>query len=92
MAEFNYLTALSIFVIYIFIDALYTLYIINVEKRNAFFAASVSALIYSLLAYGIVNYSKNIWYLIPLSSGAFIGTYITVLLNKGEKNEGIRSI
>lgn len=82
MTEFNWFTAISIFFIYIFIDALYTLYIINVEKRNALYAASVSALIYSLLAYGIVNYSKNIYYLIPLSSGAFIGTYLTVLFNR----------
>jgi hypothetical protein len=26
----------------------------------------------------VVSYSKNILYLIPLASGAFIGTYLTV--------------
>jgi hypothetical protein len=34
--------------------------------------------IYGLLAYGVVTFSKNILYLVPLAAGAFVGTYITV--------------
>jgi hypothetical protein len=34
--------------------------------------------IYGLLAYGVVTFSKNIMYLVPLAAGAFVGTYITV--------------
>ena len=42
------------------------------------FAFWAPAIIYSLLASGVVSYSKNILYLIPLSIGAFLGTYLTV--------------
>ena len=57
---------------------LYAYYIIQVEQRNPMRAAIVSAVLYSLLAYGVVSYSRNILYLFPLATGAFIGTYLTV--------------
>jgi hypothetical protein len=85
MGDFEYKTALLIFIVYIFIDMLYAYYIISVEKRHAFRAAVATSLIYSLLAYGVVSYSKNIWYLIPLASGAFVGTFIMVWYKKNKK-------
>lgn len=82
MSDFNLLTATIIFFTYVIIDVLYALYIICVGKRQAMYAASLSAVIYSLLAFGVVSYSKNILYLIPLASGAFLGTFLTVKFKK----------
>jgi hypothetical protein len=45
-------------------------------------AASVSAVIYSLLAFGVITYSQNPLYIIPLGIGAFVGTYLTVKYRK----------
>jgi hypothetical protein len=53
-----------------------------VEERRAVAAAATTSLIYSLLAYGVVSYSQNILYLIPLASGAFFGTFIMVTLKR----------
>jgi hypothetical protein len=78
MDDFSYLTAASIFATYVVIDMLYAWYIMSVNKKRALTAAFLTAIIYSLLAFGVVSYSKNIYYLIPLASGAFIGTYIMV--------------
>jgi hypothetical protein len=78
MDDFSYLTAASIFATYVVIDMLYAWYIMSVNKKRALTAALLTAIIYSLLAFGVVSYSKNIYYLIPLASGAFIGTYIMV--------------
>lgn len=78
MNDFSYTTAASIFVTYVVIDMLYAWYIICVNKRRAFTASVLTSIIYSLLAYGVVSYSKNIMYLIPLASGAFLGTFLTV--------------
>jgi hypothetical protein len=50
----------------------------SVNKKRALTAAFLTAIIYSLLAFGVVSYSKNIYYLIPLASGAFTGTYLMV--------------
>lgn len=82
---FSYQTAALVFLAYIVIDMLYAYYIICVEKRRPVMAASVSSVLYSLLAFGVVSYSQNIWYLIPLASGAWIGTFITVTWKRGDK-------
>ena len=78
MNDFSWTTAGLILIVYIVVDMLYAYYIIQVEQRNPMKAAIVSSILYSLLAYGVVSYSKNILYLFPLATGAFIGTYLTV--------------
>ena len=80
--SFSWTTAIMVFVAYIVIDILYALYVVYVGKRNAFGAAIASALLYSLGAYGVVTFSKNILYVIPLAAGAFLGTYFTIKFQK----------
>jgi hypothetical protein len=71
-----------IFVTYVAIDMMYAWYVICVGKRQAFTAALLTSMIYSLLAFGVVSYSKNILYLVPLASGAFFGTFVMVKFKK----------
>lgn len=78
MNDFSWLTAATIFGTYVVIDVLYAWYVLCVGARKAITAACLTAVIYSLLAYGVVSYSKNILYLAPLASGAFLGTYLVV--------------
>lgn len=78
MNDFSWSTAMLILLVYIVVDMLYAYYIIQVEQRNPIKAAVVSSVLYSLLAFGVVSYSRNILYLFPLATGAFIGTYLTV--------------
>lgn len=78
MDNFSYTTAFMIFSTYVVIDMLYAWYIISVNNRKAFTAAILTSIIYSLLAFGVVSYSKNIFYLIPLASDAFTGTFLMV--------------
>jgi hypothetical protein len=82
LKDFSWATAVLIFVTYVAIDMLYAFYIMCVEERRAVSAAATTSLIYSLLAYGVVSYSQNILYLIPLASGAFFGTLIMVTIKK----------
>lgn len=82
MNDFSWTTAGMIFVTYVAIDMLYAWYVICVGERRACTAAMLTSVIYSLLAFGVVSYSKNIFYLIPLASGAFIGTFVMVRLKK----------
>lgn len=78
MDDFSWATAATIFGTYVIIDVLYAWYVLCVGARRAATAACLTAVIYSLLAYGVVSYSKNILYLAPLASGAFVGTYLVV--------------
>jgi hypothetical protein len=76
--DFNSVTALIVFATYVLIDILYAIYVIQVGKRNAMKAAFASSALYSLAAYGVITYSRNIVYVIPLAIGAFLGTYVVV--------------
>lgn len=76
--DFSPVTAVLVFATYVVIDVLYAAYIIAVSDRRAVRSAALSSVIYGLLAYGVVTFSKNILYLVPLAAGAFVGTFITV--------------
>lgn len=75
---FNWFTAATVFVVYVVFDILYALYVICVSRQQAMAASLISAVLYSLGAYGVMNYLHSAWYLVPLACGAFIGTYIAV--------------
>jgi hypothetical protein len=45
-------------------------------------AAVASSLLYSLAAYGVITYSRNVTYIAFLAAGAFLGTYVVVKLKK----------
>jgi len=85
MTDFSPLTAAVIFVTYVAVDILYAWYIICVERRQPLRAAAISAVLYSLLAFGVITYSRNPLYLIPLATGAFVGTYLTVAWHRGQE-------
>lgn len=78
MNDFSWLNAAIVFVVYIFFDILYALYVICVSRRQAVAASAISSVLYSLGAYGVMSYLHNPLYIIPLAIGAFIGTYIAV--------------
>lgn len=78
MGEFNWLTALTVFVVYVVFDILYAVYVLCVSQKRAIAASFTGSMLYSLGAVGVMNYTHNILYLIPLSMGAFVGTYIAV--------------
>lgn len=67
-----------IFVAYMLVDALYAYYTLQVTKKNPYAAATSGALMYFLLAIGVLNYVQNYLYLIPLALGSWIGTFIVV--------------
>lgn len=78
MNDFSWWTALTVFVVYVVFDILYALYVICVSRKQAIAASFTGAALYSLGAVGVMSYTHNTLYLIPLSLGAFIGTYIAV--------------
>ena len=80
-AEFHPLTALTVFCTYVAIDMLYAWYILCVSARRPWASACLGAGIYTLAAFGVLSYSKNPIYILPLACGSFLGTYLTVRLH-----------
>lgn len=80
------LTALIVFVIYVLVDGMYAYYTLEVTKRRPYSAASIAALMHFLLAYGVINYTENYGYIIPLALGSWVGTFIVVRREQALKN------
>jgi hypothetical protein len=78
MSDFSWYTAALVFIVYVVFDVLYALYVIFVGQKRAFAASITGSMLYSLGAVGVMSYTHNALYLIPLSLGAFVGTYIAV--------------
>jgi hypothetical protein len=85
--EFNWLTAVGLFFASLLLDAVFALYTVAVIKKQALTAASLSLVTYLLMAVGILNYVENKWYIVPLSLGAFVGSYIIVRHEANKKKK-----
>lgn len=80
--SFDPVIALFIFLAYIFIDALYALYTLDVAQYNEFRAATTGAIIHFCIAFGVISYTKNWLYVFPLPAGPWIGTFYIVRLKR----------
>jgi hypothetical protein len=78
MENFSWYTAALVFAVYVVFDILYALYVLFVSQKRAIAASCTGSVLYSLGAVGVMSYTDNVLYLIPLSLGAFVGTYIAV--------------
>ncbi len=83
--EVNLMTAIFIFVAYLFVDGLYAYYTLAVVNLKPYTSATVGAFMYLLLAVGIINYISNPVYLLPMFLGSWLGTFIVVKYRKSKK-------
>lgn len=74
----NLTTAAVLFVFQVAIDGVYCFYLRKVHEDKPFAAATSGALIHFLLAYGVISYVKNYWYVVPIALGSWVGTYLTL--------------
>lgn len=78
LQNFDWAIAMMIFIAYIVIDALSAQYTLDVSRYKAMRAASTGSFIHLLLAFGVLNYTQNWLYILPLISGSWIGTFLVV--------------
>lgn len=86
-SDINLITWISLFVVYLLIDILYTQYVMAIAKLNAFWASNISVLLYILTAYGTIEYVQNYWNIIPIVIGSWLGTYVTLRYEIHKKNK-----
>lgn len=80
--DFSINAALLIFLTYFVLDMFYAYYILCIESRQNLMSSFMAGMITSLSAFGVVSFSKNMLYIIPLFLGAFAGTYFTMKLKQ----------
>lgn len=71
---------------------MYAYYTLEVTKRKPFSAATTGALMHFLLAFGVISYTDNALYVIPLAIGSWIGTFIIVKREQTLKGRSIGGI
>lgn len=76
--NFDINIAILIFVTYFILDMFYAYYILCIESRQNLMSSFMAGMITSLSAFGVVSFSKNMMYVIPLFLGAFAGTFVTM--------------
>jgi hypothetical protein len=81
---FSWITAVILFFIYGVIDALYTLWVINVVKLNPFKSAAYAAIMHVLSCVGILFVINNPLYVIPVALGSFCFTYGLIIIKRGK--------
>ncbi len=72
------LITLAIFCSYSAIDGLHAVYTIAVVSKSRGKAASLSAIMYLLIAAGTISYVDNWMYVFPMAAGGFAGTFISL--------------
>ena len=90
MDTFDINIAIIIFITYFILDMFYAYYILCIESRKNLMSSFMAGMITSLSAFGIVSFSKNMIYIIPLFLGAFAGTYLTMKLKKIWQTEKLK--
>lgn len=78
LASFSWFIAVAIFFAYVIIDFLYAAYTIYIQRKRAATAAWAGAMMYSLMAFGITEFTHNPLYIIFVAAGSWIGTYWSV--------------
>lgn len=64
-----------VFVISFLSDVFWGLYIRRTNEGRALAAANYAAIIMAFAAANVISYTKNIWMLIPIISGNWLGTF-----------------
>lgn len=86
-ADYNWYVAIRLMVCYFFVDWLYAKYTLHVVALKPASAASIGALMHFLLAFGVVSYTQNWLYVLPLVVGSRVGTYVVVHWEKHKKGK-----
>ena len=71
--------AVSFFALF-FVDIGYVLYMQNVQKRKKIVASTFATLIFILNSVVIINFTEDRILLIPAIIGAFVGTYVGMII------------
>lgn len=74
----NPLIALAVFTSAAILDVVWARYTIAVTDRRPLRAANLAVALYAFGAYGILVYTEEPAYIVPMAAGSWAGTYIAV--------------
>lgn len=78
ISAFDIKIAILVLISYAIIDALYAKYTFEVTSYNEYRAASIWSFMHFMIAFGVISYTENWLYIIPLAIWSWIWTFIVV--------------
>lgn len=86
MEEFNISVALILLFTYTCIDAMYAYYTTVVTEKRPLASANISFVMHFFIAFGVLSYTENYLYIIPIAFGSWAGTYAVVSHQRNKSN------
>lgn len=77
----SFLVVFYVFIASSVLDLVWVLGVRRASQGKAFQSAFLSSLMTLLGAGIIIEYTRNLWYLVPAALGAFIGNYLAIKLD-----------
>jgi hypothetical protein len=76
--NFDWRIAVTLFLAYAFVDAIFVLYTLAVTRHQALKAANFSFIYYFVIAVGVFEYVHNFLYIVTIACGSWLGTFMIV--------------
>ncbi len=74
--EFDWLKAGFLFVVYVAVDFLDGYCTKKLVQGRPFLSANSGTAVVFLLAFGVISYIENPWYILPIALGSWVGTFL----------------
>jgi hypothetical protein len=84
-SQFNFLYALGFFLFYFFVEALDSSLTFSLTQHKSLRSGLVTFILYTTLAIEIAAIVSNYLYIIPIATGAALGSFITVEYEKRKR-------
>jgi uncharacterized membrane protein YfcA len=68
-----------------FTDIFYVYYLKSVQEGKALKASCWSVVIFLIACVALINYTTDHWLLLPAAAGAFLGTYVGMIIRKRQE-------
>ena len=79
------LTFALVFLAYFLVDALFVVYMKQVETNHPLRAGATAATMYVFYAFGVVAFTRDTIFILAIASGSFLGTALVVWWHNREK-------
>jgi cadmium resistance protein CadD (predicted permease) len=73
--------------LYFALDSLYSQYVISIGRLKPLSTSNYSALLILLTGLATSEYVQNLWYLIPMCLGAWVGSFTSVDRERKKRNK-----
>lgn len=87
--QINIWIFLGLIVLYFILDIIYSNYVISIGRLRALKTANYSTFLMFLTGLATFEYVQNIWYLLPICLGSWLGSFISIKIEIKQKNKRV---